>query len=93
MLVAMTSAATFPTNFKSIEVQKYQIKFKTVNDYEGIINLHTDEGEVRNIREEFQNVRINYVNQDTEHSMPDSIKYSIGLKSQSRKEGSTKSSA
>ncbi|MGF7230368.1 hypothetical protein, partial [Arachidicoccus sp.] len=73
----MTSAATFPSNFKSIEIQKYQIKFKTINGFEGTINLHTNEGEVRNVREEFQNVGINYVNQDTEHSMTNGIKYSI----------------
>src|SRR5256885_11034774 len=76
-LAAMTSAATFPSNFKSIEVQKYQIKFKTINGFEGTINLHTDEREVRNVREEFQNVGINYVNQDTEHTMTNGIKYSI----------------
>ena len=76
-LAAMTSAATFPSNFKSIEIQKYQIKFKTINGFEGTINLHTNEGEVRNVREEFQNVGINYVNQDTEHSMTNGIKYSI----------------
>ena len=45
-------------NFKSIEVQKHQIKFKTVNGSEGTIKLHTDENEVRNVREEFQNVNI-----------------------------------
>jgi len=49
-LAAMTSAATFSSNFKSIEVQKYQIKFKTINGFEGTINLHTDEREVRNVR-------------------------------------------
>src|SRR5437764_13385953 len=76
-LAAMTSAATFPSNFKSIEVQKYQIKFKTINGFEGTINLHTDEREVRNVREEFQNVGINYVSQDTEHTMKNAIKYSI----------------
>ena len=90
-LAAMTSAATFPANFKSIEVQKYQIKFKTVNGFEGTIDLHTDEGEARNIREEFQNVRINYVNQDTEHSIPeDSIKYSIRPKKSIPKGGLNK---
>ena len=89
-LAAMTSAATFPTNFKSIEVQKYQIKFKTVNGFEGTINLHTDEGEVRNIREGFQNVGVNYVNQDTENSIPDSIKYSISPKKSIPKGGLNK---
>src|SRR5215204_6105269 len=90
-LAAMTSAATLPSNFKSIEVQKYQIKFKTVNGFEGTIDLHTDEGEARNIREEFQNVRINYVNQDTEHSIPeDSIKYSIRPKKSIPKGGLNK---
>ena len=76
-LAAMTSAATFSSNFKSIEIQKYQIKFKTINGFEGTINLHTNEGEVRNVREEFQNVGINYVDQNTEHSMTNGIKYSI----------------
>ena len=76
-LAAMTSAVTFPTYFKSIEMQKYQIKFKTVNGSEGTINLHTDENEVRNVREEFQNVHVNYINR--EHSILDGIAYSIKL--------------
>ena len=80
-LAAMTSAATLPSNFKSIEVQKYQIKFKTVNGSEGTINLHTDENVVRNAREEFQKVHVKYVNRD--HSTPenaeDGIEYSIKL--------------
>ena len=81
-LATMTSAATFPSNFKSIEVQKHQIKFKTVNGSEGTIKLHTDENEVRNVREEFQNVNINYVNRD--HSISDgSIEYSIRLNEKS----------
>ena len=89
-LAAMTSAATFPSNFKSIEVQKYQIKFKTINGFEGTINLHTDEREVRNVREEFQNVGINYVNQDTEHTMTNGIKYSIEPKKSIPKGGLNK---
>lgn len=89
-LAAMTSAATFPSNFKSFEVQKYQIKFKTVNGFEGTINLHTNDREVRNIREEFQNVSINYVNQDTEHSIPDGIEYSIRPKKSILKGGLNK---
>ena len=77
-LATMTSAATFPSDFKSIEIQKYQIKFKTINGFEGLIKLHTNDKEVRNIREEFQNVDINYVNQnDIEHSNLNSISYSI----------------
>lgn len=81
-LAAMTSAATFPTNFKSIEVQRYQIKFKTVNGSEGTIKLHTDENEVRNVREEFQNVNINYVNRNHSTSEGD-IEYSIRLNEKS----------
>jgi hypothetical protein len=75
-LAAMTSAATFPANFKSIEVQKYQIKFKTVSGFEGTIDLHTNEEESRNIREQFQNVNINYVNRNSISSGGD-IEYSI----------------
>ena len=52
-LIAMTSAVTFPTNFKSIEVQKHQIKFKTINSTKRIIEFNTNENEVRNVREEF----------------------------------------
>jgi hypothetical protein len=33
----MTSAATFPKQFKSIELSKSQIKFKTINGFEGIL--------------------------------------------------------
>ena len=89
-LAAMTSAATFLSYFKSIEVLKHQLKFKTVNGFEGTINLNTNEGEVRNAREEFQNVRINYVNQDTEHLQSNSIKYSISPKKSISKGGLNK---
>ena len=81
-LAAMTSAVTLPTHFRSIEVQKYQIKFKTVNGFEGTIKLHTDENEVRNIREGFKNVNINYVNR--EHSTSDDgVEYSMKLNEKS----------
>ena len=88
-LATMTSAATFPTNFKSIEVSKYQIKFKTVSGSEGTIDLHTDENVVRNVREEFQNVHINYINQDNnrDQSIPGSIEYSIKLNGKSAPKG------
>jgi hypothetical protein len=83
-LAAMTSAATLPSNFKSIEVQKYQIKFKTVNGFTGTINLHTDENVVRNVREEFQKVHVNYVNRN--RSTPeDGIEYSIKLNEKNEK--------
>ena len=49
----MTSAVTFSTNFKLIEVRKHQIKFKTVNDTEGTIELNTNDNKMRNVREEF----------------------------------------
>ena len=52
-LAVMISAVTFPTNFKSIEVQKHQIKFKTINSTKRIIEFNTNENEVRNVREEF----------------------------------------
>jgi len=84
-LAAMTSAATFPTNFKSIELRKYQIKFKTVNGSEGTIDLHTDDNAVRNVREEFQNVHVNYVNQD--RSISGDIKYSIKFNEKSAPRG------
>jgi hypothetical protein len=85
-LAAMTTAATFPPNLKSIEVLKYQIKFKTVNGSEGTIDLHTDDNVVRNVREEFQNVHVNYVNRD--HARQGDIEYSIKLKEKSApKEG------
>lgn len=81
-LAAMTSAITLPTHFKSIEVQKYQIKFKTVNGSEGTIKLHTNENEVRNVREGFKNVNINYVNR--EHSTSDDgVEYSMKLNEKS----------
>jgi hypothetical protein len=81
-LAAMTSAATFPSNFKSIEIRKHQIKFKTVNGSEGTIELHTDEEAVRNVREGFQNVDINFVNRN--HSIEDGdIEYSIQLNEKS----------
>ena len=84
-LAAMTSAATFPTNFKSIELRKYQIKFKTVNGSEGTIDLHTDDNAVRNVREEFQNVHVNYVNRD--RSISGDIKYSIKFNEKSAPRG------
>ena len=88
----MTSAVTFPTNFKSIEVQRFQIKFKTVNGFEGTIKLHTDENKVRNVREEFRNVNINYVNQDhQDHSIPNGIEYSITPKEKSVPRGGLES--
>jgi hypothetical protein len=84
-LAAMTSAATFPTNFKSIELRKHQIKFKTVNGFEGTIDLHTDDNAVRNVREEFQNVHVNYVNRD--RSISGDIKYSIKFNEKSAPRG------
>ena len=73
----MTSVVTFPTNFKLIKVWKHQIKFKTVNGTEGTIELNTNDNKVRNVREEFWNIHINYVNWN--HSIPDGIEYSIKL--------------
>lgn len=84
-LAAMTSAATFPANFKSIELRKHQIKFKTVNGSEGIIDLHTDNNAVRNVREEFQNVHVSYVNRD--RSTSGDIEYSIKFNEKSAPRG------
>ena len=87
-LAAMTSAATFPANFKSIELRKYQIKFKTVNGSEGTIDLHTDDNEVRNVREEFRNVHVNYVNRDRSISGESGdIEYSIKFSEKSAPRG------
>jgi hypothetical protein len=85
-LAAMTSAATFPANFKSIELRKYQIKFKTVNGSEGTIDLHTDNDAIRNVREEFQHVHVNYVNRDRSITLGD-IKYSIKFSEKSAPRG------
>ena len=81
----MISAVTFPTNFKLIKVQKHQIKFKTVNDIKGTIELNTNNNEVRNVREEFWNVHVNYVNWD--HLISDGIEYSIKLNKKSAPRG------
>jgi hypothetical protein len=80
---AMTAAATFPSYFKSITVLKDQIKFGTNKGSEGVINLHTNEREVRNVREAFQYVNVNYVNQQSKVSLnvDNSIEYTMTINS------------
>ena len=77
----MTSAATFPSNhFKSIELTKNKIKFKTINGMEGAIDIHTNDEEVRNVREEFQKIDANYVNRKHSNEQSEStncIEYSV----------------
>jgi hypothetical protein len=80
-LTTMTSAATFPSNhFKSIELTKNKIKFKTINGMEGAIDIHTNDEEVRNVREEFQKINANYVNRkhsNVQSKPTNCIEYSV----------------
>jgi hypothetical protein len=83
-LSAMTSAATFPSShLKSIELTKHQVKFKTTNGFEGTINLHTNEDEVRSLREGFQSVNVNFVNQNNNITNDGDIEYSIEINKKS----------
>jgi hypothetical protein len=80
---AMTAAATFPSYFKSITVLNDQIRFCTNKGSEGTINLHTNEGEVRNVREAFQYINVNYINKQYNDSLnvDNSIKYTMTINS------------
>jgi hypothetical protein len=75
---AITAAATFPSYFKSITVLKDQIKFGTNKGSEGVINLRTNEREVRNVREAFQYVNINYIRKSDDVDN-DGIEYTITI--------------
>ena len=80
---AMTSAATLPSFFKSITILKDQLKFRTNNGTEGSINLHAYEDNVRDVREAFRYVDVNYVNrqfQDSRKSL-NNIEYTMKINS------------
>ena len=79
----MTSAATLPSFFKSITILKDQLKFRTNNGTEGSINLHAYEDDVRDVREAFRYVDVNYVNrqfQDSRKSL-NNIEYTMKINS------------
>jgi hypothetical protein len=86
-IAAMTSAATLPSHMKSIEITKHHIKFKTNNGYEGSIDLHTNEEEVRGVREGFRNINVNYVNRSDISIQGGGIEYSIEIDKKSGSKG------
>lgn len=89
-IAIMTSAATFPSFFKSMMISKDQIKFCTNNGIEGNINLHTYEEDIRDVRESFRHINISYVNRqfrnfDNNNNM-NNIEYTMTINQKNQKQ-------